>query len=367
MTRKTTSRAVLMAAPLMLGSAAFAGGDGWITSMDEAMKIAQAEGKAILMDFTGSDWCGWCIKLNEEVFSQSMFKEYAPEKFVLVELDFPSQKQLREEQVAHNEKWRDKIGIQGYPTIILADAQGAEFARTGYQPGGPADYIDHLDGLLTGKVIRDAALEAAAKLDGIARAKMLDWAMSVEGVSVPDADAMIEEIIALDPDNIAGLKDTYTRMLNDRKADEAFAEIQQKAFTGDTEGALAQLDEVLGAYELSAAKVAELEGFRIFALGMAGKHEEALAAVETFLAREDVDDEARQQVLMSAVNIHIETEQYDEAIATFEKAVDLAPDSEMGKMLSGQKQQFLDFIERSRSGTLETVPATEMQKVDDDD
>ena len=60
-------------------SVAVAAEGPWLTDFEEAKKQADKEGKAILMDFTGSDWCGWCIKLDNEVFSQSLFKEYAAE------------------------------------------------------------------------------------------------------------------------------------------------------------------------------------------------------------------------------------------------------------------------------------------------
>jgi protein disulfide-isomerase len=68
--------------------------NGWLTNLDDALKIAEKDNKVILMDFSGSDWCGWCIKLDKEVFSQAAFKDYAKDNLVLVLVDFPRKKEL---------------------------------------------------------------------------------------------------------------------------------------------------------------------------------------------------------------------------------------------------------------------------------
>ena len=82
-----------------------AGGAGWSHDVDAALKQAKKEGKDVLMDFTGSDWCGWCIRLNKEVFSQKEFLPAVTKNFVLVELDFPRKKQLSPEIKKQNAKW----------------------------------------------------------------------------------------------------------------------------------------------------------------------------------------------------------------------------------------------------------------------
>ena len=70
-------------------SSAFAAKVGWLDDIENAKEQAKQGGKRILLDFTGSDWCGWCKKLDAEVFSQQEFKDYAAKKLVLVEVDFP--------------------------------------------------------------------------------------------------------------------------------------------------------------------------------------------------------------------------------------------------------------------------------------
>ena len=362
-------RILAAAAVLALPATALAGGDGWITNMDDAMAQAKAEDKVILMDFTGSDWCGWCIKLDNEVFSQSLFKEYAAENLVLVELDFPRNVELSEEQKKHNDAWRDKIGIQGYPTIILADHAGEEFARTGYRPDGPAPYVDYLSGLVKGKSIRDAALAAAAKVDGIARAKMLDWALSIEGITVPNTMALWEEIITLDSEDLAGLRTVYQDKLNDMKVDEAMMDVQALVYRPDpdVDAAFAKLEEVMRDLPMSPTKAGELVGFRVMMLAQAGRTEEAIEAVEKFLALEDAADEAKQQVAAAGINVYLAAQRWDEAIAVFDKVIELGPDTEVGKMMGDSRQQFMDYVTKSREGTLESIPATKMVVPDQDD
>jgi protein disulfide-isomerase len=120
----------------------------WLTNLEEAQQIAKEEELPILIDFTGSDWCGWCFKLVDEIFSQKEFIEYAKENLVLVKLDFPKDIHQTEETKAHNRQIAEKYYIRGFPTIILIDAQGNEIARTGYQYGGAENYIEHLQELL---------------------------------------------------------------------------------------------------------------------------------------------------------------------------------------------------------------------------
>ena len=76
---------------------------GWLTSYEKAQREAEAGNKLLLMDFTGSDWCGWCIMLDKEVFSKPEFKEYASKNLVLLELDFPRRKKMSPEITAQNE------------------------------------------------------------------------------------------------------------------------------------------------------------------------------------------------------------------------------------------------------------------------
>ncbi|MBP7310054.1 MAG: thioredoxin family protein [Candidatus Cloacimonetes bacterium] len=123
----------------------------WITDYNNALAIAKEMNRPVLVNFTGSDWCSWCIKLNKEVFSLDAFQKYAKENLVLLKLDFPRSLPQTPEMKAANEKLRDQYGVQGYPTILLVDSEGTEINRTGYQPGGAEAYVKHLQSLLAAK------------------------------------------------------------------------------------------------------------------------------------------------------------------------------------------------------------------------
>jgi len=123
----------------------------WMTDFDAAKAKAKAEDKPMLVDFTGSDWCGWCIKLDKEVFSKAAFKDYASENLILVEIDFPKSKKQSAELKAQNEALAEKYGIRGFPTILVMDGEGKVMERTGYRRGGPEKYVEHLKGILAAK------------------------------------------------------------------------------------------------------------------------------------------------------------------------------------------------------------------------
>ena len=120
----------------------------WTTDLGKAIETAKAENKAVLVNFTGSDWCKWCFKLSDEVFSQDDFKEYADENLILVKLDFPRSIPQSSATKAYNQSLAQKYGVQGFPTIIIFNSQGVPVAKTGYQPGGAANYINHIQSFL---------------------------------------------------------------------------------------------------------------------------------------------------------------------------------------------------------------------------
>lgn len=119
----------------------------WLTDAVKAQAQAKTEKKLVMLDFTGSDWCGWCIKLNNEVFSKPEFAEYAKKNIVAVEVDFPNKKKLSAEQTKANDALAKKYNIQGYPTIIVLDSEGKKVGELGYMKGGPTAFIAELNKL----------------------------------------------------------------------------------------------------------------------------------------------------------------------------------------------------------------------------
>ncbi len=136
--------------PLVAGLLAFtftARADlSWGTDLPAALAQAKKEKKLVVMDFTGSDWCGWCIKLKKEVFDTADFAKYAKENLVLVEVDFPSKKKLSAELKKANDALKDKYEANGYPTIVVLNGEGKQvWKQVGYMAGGPKAWTEKLD------------------------------------------------------------------------------------------------------------------------------------------------------------------------------------------------------------------------------
>jgi protein disulfide-isomerase len=133
---------------LMLGSTVSAS-DGWLTDFTKAKADAKMSKKMILADFSGSDWCGWCMKLDKEVFQKSIFKKFAKENLILLMVDFPRDKKNQSIEIQkQNAAMAKKYNIRGFPTVLILDFNGKVIAQTGYQRGGAQAYIDHLKKLM---------------------------------------------------------------------------------------------------------------------------------------------------------------------------------------------------------------------------
>lgn len=120
---------------------------GWTDDYTKAQATAKAERKLVLLDFTGSDWCGWCMKLDREVFSTQAFRDYAKANLVLVQVDFPRRRALQKNVQDQNNQLAGKFGVNGYPTIIILNGEGKQVGKLGYMPGGPAAFIAALNRL----------------------------------------------------------------------------------------------------------------------------------------------------------------------------------------------------------------------------
>lgn len=132
----------------------------WFMYVDDAYKESKETGKPIMANFTGSDWCGWCIRLKNEVFSKKEFSEWAKENVVLLELDFPRTKVLPDELKQQNGSLQQFFGVSGYPTIWLFNMEFnptsnqfniERLGKTGYIAGGVINWTNE-----TQKIIANA-------------------------------------------------------------------------------------------------------------------------------------------------------------------------------------------------------------------
>lgn len=153
--RSMSRLGLLLAFGLAWFSPAFAHASGWLESFPEATARATREGKPILVQFTGSDWCHWCRVLDAEVFNTPHFKNWAQERVVLLLLDFPRRKKLPPALQAQNRALVQHYGVQGYPTVLFLTPDGTKIGESGYRKGGPRNWIAEAESILdTAPVIR---------------------------------------------------------------------------------------------------------------------------------------------------------------------------------------------------------------------
>jgi protein disulfide-isomerase len=120
----------------------------WLTDLAKAQATAKQEKKLVLLDFTGSDWCPPCKALHKNVLTSKEFVDFAKENLVLVEVDFPRTKKLPAAQQKANDALAKKYNIEGFPTIIVLDAEGKKLSQdVGYDGTKAKDYVAKLQKL----------------------------------------------------------------------------------------------------------------------------------------------------------------------------------------------------------------------------
>lgn len=271
----------------------------WLTDYEVAKKQATEENKTILMDFTGSDWCGFCIQLHEEVFSLPEFKDYAKENLVLLELDFPRGKRLSPDLVAQNEKLQEEFKVQGFPTILLLDGEGRPFGRTGYQAGGPTAYIEHLSEFIDIRQVRDKAFADAEKAEGLDKAKHLSEGLAVlsDDVILPVYRSVVDEVIALDENDEAGLKSKYTGLIAKVEVAEKLADLQMLLRRSDDEERIfGEFDKLEKEFAETPAAMSQIHLLKIQVLNAFEKTEEVFALADQLAKSETLDDQERSMV-----------------------------------------------------------------------
>ena len=146
---------------LFITSISFAQESGlkWHTDLNAAIKIAQKEKKPIMLFFTGSDWCGWCMRLQKEVFYKDEFKKWAKENVVLVDVDFPRNNQQTQATKDQNNLLQQQFSVRGYPTVWFVKPEKTkegkfnltQLGSTGYLAGGPENWINTAKGIIQEK------------------------------------------------------------------------------------------------------------------------------------------------------------------------------------------------------------------------
>ena len=244
-----------------LAATAFAA-DDWGTDFEKAQKEAAAKKLPIMMDFTGSDWCGWCIKLDKEVFSKKQFKTYAKKNLVLFKADFPKGKKLSKKVEAQNRELAQKYNVSGYPTIILVKADGTVIGKTGYREGGAEKYVEHIKEILS---------EAVPAADGAKAADAAVWGEDFEKAKAESAKRKVPILADFTGSDWCGWcikldKEVFSKPEFSKYAKDAFV-----LFKADFPNSIKQSEE-LKAQNAKLAKEYNVEGFpTILIIGADGK------------------------------------------------------------------------------------------------
>ncbi|MCC6353023.1 MAG: thioredoxin family protein [Verrucomicrobiae bacterium] len=294
-----------------------AGGEGWTHDFEAAKATATKEKKDLLLDFTGSDWCGWCIRLEKEVFSQQAFKDAAPKDFLLVELDFPQdESKISPDTRSQNEKLSKQFNVEGYPTIILADASGRPYAQTGYQEGGAEAYLTHLAELRMARDTRDAAFAKARSAAGLEKARLLAEGLAPidPALQVAFYGAELDTIAALDKEDSLGLSRQLGDAREAQKTRESMMALQDK-FDRLTGPLMEKINPMLDENQTDAA-IKEIDAWQ----------------------RENKDAEApiRQQVMLLKVKIYGQAENHASALKALDEVVAIDDKSEMAAALQAR-------------------------------
>ncbi|MCB9834168.1 MAG: thioredoxin family protein [Planctomycetes bacterium] len=206
----------------------------WFADFDLAQAAAKKAGKGMLVDFTGSDWCIWCKRLDKEVFEHASFLEGVAKDYVLVKLDFPNDEKIKAKvpNPARNDELMNKYGVGGFPTILLMDGDGEVFARTGYQEGGPEAYLKHVaeisaDGkkqLAAAKALQKEfeSAEGDAVITVITKALVMLEEANPETVGLATIAKIVRGALSHDADDAKGMKTrAYKALIKTGQAEKA--------------------------------------------------------------------------------------------------------------------------------------------------
>lgn len=289
--------------------------EGWLSDMDAAKKAAADQNKNILIEFTGSDWCPPCMALKKDVMSKDEFTKPAAEQFVLLELDYPRNKPQSDEVKKKNAELSEQYSIEGFPTVVFADAKGVPF---GSFVGGRdmASVKEEMANALKNKEALDKAMVEVGKSEGEAKIKALGEVLKLAPKEFADtfyADIK-KQLLDLDKDDVSGFR---------------AAEAQAKKLQ-DQEMALMTKMQSLAKDAVPA---------------------DAMKTLDEFTKTEGLLPETNQKVGFIRAQILLNDGKLDDAIVAFDEAIKIDPESET----AGTLKQMKSFVESNKENILKKI------------
>ena len=282
----------------------------WTVDLGRAKKNAEENGKALLILFTGSDWCHWCVKLNEEIFSKEAFEKEAVKLFVPVKLDFPNKVKFPEAVRKSYEVEMKRYGIRGFPTVVLADPDGSAFAVCGYQQGGEQAYLEMLKALLADKKALESKV-AELKDGGADAARELFNVLEEYSAKFSHTPCVKE-----------GLKKYYD--ICKEKDPEIKEALEREEKIKERLAGIAEQHQIGEGYDPTKATK--------------GIADQAAADYESLINEFSIEGEKKQEILQKAAIAYLIVRDEEKAEEYLDKAVEAAPDTDFAKMIQARKR-----------------------------
>lgn len=280
---------------------------------EAAQEAIGNDGRSIVMDFTGTDWCTACMHLRDKIMGTAEFKQALGDKLVLVEIDFPRTPALKEQITAeeweHRENLLASYALEALPAVVLLDGQGLPFGVIRGTRPKPADYILLVQEALKARDARDEALRQAEALQGMEKARALAAALELLPVECRDKYAgVIEEISTLDTEDTLGYR---------------------------------------GKADVTGRRVRQLNALRELSSTWAGKLsteevKKTIQQLDTYLAQPNLVPEAHQKAILHKADAYALLRDYNNQVDCMRKAIEIAPDTRAGQ----KAKRDLDFLEQ---------------------
>jgi tetratricopeptide (TPR) repeat protein len=333
----------------------------WVRSLDDAKRIAAAEHKDLFVNFTGLEWCGHCIELDTAILNRKEFRA-ADADFVLVDLDFPSDRNQLGELKNLYEAWMKQYMIHGFPTVVLADETGRPYTYfTGYDD--EVDVARFMDQLTAARKVRDARdreLAAAKQVTGTARAQRLHAAINAVATALGSLEEREDdpvltfyqdeagEIRRLDVDNALAIREVYdarTQARDELRRREAIiAELRKYKTKEDCPAAIAYIDQQLK--EITDVKLRfTLEQRRYSRLEWMEQYAEALEGLQRLLQDPHCPADDRNWMLRNHAILLSRMGRLDEALAFYDEQIAAAAQD------ARKRTYFLDWKANMLFGT----------------
>lgn len=280
---------------------------------EAAMKAIANDGRSIVLDFTGTDWCTACIHLRDKIIETPEFEKALGDKLVLVEVDFPRTPALKEQISPDEWERRENLlasyALEALPAVVLLDGQGLPFGVIRGTRPSPTAYIPLVEEALKARDARDKALQDAAALEGMEKAKALAAALNLLPVECRDKyAAVIGEITALDTEDTLGYR---------------------------------------GKVDITGRRVRQLNALRALTSSFAGKLsaaevKDSIVQLDTYLAQPNLVPEARQKAVLCKADGYAMLRDYENQLNCMRQAIEIDPESRAGQ----KAKRDVDFLEQ---------------------